>query len=140
MFRPLTFIKYVISGIGVFVLSLFFSVGLVCAEDSSQSFTISPPIFELSANPGDQINEVISIFNSGVGDLSIAASIENLKPMGEKGQVQVVGDSDDSLPSLKDWISIKEGSFDLDKESTKNICEIGVICRSKGRFLSVVWD
>jgi hypothetical protein len=91
------------------------------AEEVGKSFTITPPIFELKANPGDKLDEVISLFNSGESDLTIAVTYENLRPMGEKGQVQVVGGDDESLPSLKDWIKASETTFSLKKGETKNI-------------------
>lgn len=116
----LSFIKIVL------VVSFIFSPVLlvannVVAADSGRAFTITPPIFELTANPGDKLSEVVSVFNSGNDDISIASTVENLKPMGEQGQVQVIGDSGEGLPTLKDWIKIKEGSFTLAKSATKNV-------------------
>ena len=93
----------------------------VKAADSGRGFTITPPVFELKANPGDKLSEVVSVFNNGAEDLFIASSIENLKPMGEHGQVQVIGDSTEGLASLKDWIKITAGNFDLKKGTTKNV-------------------
>jgi len=91
------------------------------AADNSQGFTISPPIFELKANPGDRLDETVSVYNSNNSDLSIATTVENLKPMGEQGQVQVIGDSDEGLPTLKDWIKIPTANFTVAKGATKNV-------------------
>lgn len=108
-------------GVGLFVTVLSMATGFAVAQDSGRSFTITPPIFELKANPGDHLSEVVSVFNNGGGDLSIATTIENLEPMGEKGQVRVSGESAEGLPGLKDWIKIKAGTFDLAKGATQNI-------------------
>lgn len=97
------------------------TVSSALAADTSRSFTIIPPIFELKANPGDILTEVVSVFNSGSENITIASSIENLKPMGEQGQVQVIGNSGEGLPSLKDWIQVKDGNFNLAKGATKNV-------------------
>ena len=110
----------IISVLVLFCLSLFLAKNIFAA-DSGRAFTLSPPIFELRANPGDRLSEVVSVFNSGDDDIALAATLENLKPMGEKGQVQVIGDSGEGLPSLKDWIKIKNGSVGLKKGETKNL-------------------
>lgn len=117
--------KSLISRIGlVFSLLILITIAggfSAKAADSGRGFTITPPVFELKANPGDNLSEVVSVFNSGSEDVSIASSIENLKPLGEQGQVQVIGGSEEGLPSLKDWIKIEGGSFNLAKGATKNV-------------------
>lgn len=120
MFRPKILLSLIVAGL-VLVVFIYSASFVVAGDNTGQGFTITPPIFELAANPGDKLDEVVSIFNSGNGDLSIEVTIENLRPMGEKGQVQVVGESEDSLPSLKDWIKIKTTNFDIGKDATKNI-------------------
>ena len=91
------------------------------AADNGQSFTISPPIFELKANPGDRLEETVSVYNSNSYDLPLVTTVENLKPMGEKGQVQVIGGSDEGLPTLKEWIKINTVNFTVTKGGTKNV-------------------
>ena len=112
------------------------------AADSGRGFTITPPVFELKANPGDRLEEVVSVFNSGSEDISIASSIENLKPMGEQGQVQVIGGSEEGLASLKDWIKVKGGSFNLAKGTTKNVTfDVNVPANAEpgGHFATVLF-
>lgn len=91
------------------------------AADSGVGFTITPPIFEITANPGDVKEESVSIFNNGPVDLNIVSTVENLKPMGEVGQTQVAGSEKDALPSLKDWIKTAAKPVSLKKGETKNI-------------------
>ncbi len=107
--------------IGLFIIVLITSANFVLAQDSGSSFTITPPIFELKANPGDHLSEVVSVFNNGNADITIATTIENLEPMGEKGQVRVTGNSEEGLPGLKDWIKVSGGTFNLAKGATENV-------------------
>jgi hypothetical protein len=108
--------------LAIFPLSLVLSVAssAKAAGASAQSFTISPPVFELKANPGDRLEETVSIYNSSANDLSIATTVENLKPMGENGQVQVIGSSNSGLPTLKDWINVSAPKITIPKGATKN--------------------
>lgn len=107
--------------VGSFLWLFSLTASNALAAGTDRSFTITPPIFELKANPGDRLSEVVSVFNNSDDDISIATSTENLRPMGEKGQVQVIGGSDEGLPSLKDWLKIKETNFTLAKGATKNV-------------------
>lgn len=103
-------------------LTMFFATDTTQAEESAgQGFTVSPPILELKANPGDQLEETVSLFNNGGNDLSISATVENLKPMGEAGQVQVIGDSNEGLATLKDWVQVTHNTLSLPKNATKNV-------------------
>lgn len=92
----------------------------VRADEGASGFTISPPVFELRSNPGEQLTEVVSIYNNGPIDLNLVTSMENLQPIGEAGQVQVIQDQE-GLPSLKDWLTVKENSFTVKKGETKNV-------------------
>ncbi len=112
------------------------------AEDPGRGFTITPPVFELKANPGDKISESISLFNNGSEDIVIASSIENLKPIGDKGQVSIVNDQDEALPSLKDWITLDAGAINLGKGETKNVkfdLSIPQNAEPGGHFASVMF-
>ena len=107
--------------VGLIAFAQSFCAGVVNAEEVGVGFTITPPIFELKANPGDQLNDVISIYNSGAENLDIYVVIENLRPVGEKGQVQVVFDNDETLPTLKSWIEITNSEFSVEPGETENI-------------------
>ncbi len=90
------------------------------AQDPGRGYTVTPPIFELKANPGDTLKEVVSVYNNGSDDLSMFATTENLKTIGEVGQVEV-SKNDEGLPSLKKWVDIKPANFDLKKGATQNV-------------------
>ncbi len=110
-----------LSGLLILGAVVLVPIQKVRAEDPGRGFTITPPVFELKANPGDKVSESISLFNNGSEDIVIATSVENLKPIGDKGQVSVVDDKEQSLPSLKDWIVMNAGAINLGKGETKNV-------------------
>ena len=128
--------------VGLTVSALGFGVGIVNAGEEGVGFTITPPIFELKANPGDQLNDVISIYNNGSKGLDIYTVVENLKPIGEKGQVQIVFDEDEPLPSLKSWITIENSDFSVGPGETENIpFKINVPGNAEpgGHFVSILF-
>lgn len=112
------------------------------AEDPGRGFTITPPVFELKANPGDKISESISLYNNSSEDIIIATSIENLKPTGDKGQVSVVDEKEEALPSLKDWVVLDAGAINLAKGETKNVkfeLNIPMNAEPGGHFATVLF-
>lgn len=114
-----TFFRGLIFTFIAIIIASIFSIGnTFAAQDPGSGFTITPPIFDLKANPGDQLDEVVSIYNNGSEDLEITTSIENLKPIGEVGQTQV---TEEGLPSLKDWIAINTYDAKVKQGETRNV-------------------
>lgn len=114
-----TYIKILTLAVTGITLATFFGTGTAhAAQDPGSGFTITPPIFDLKANSGDQLEEVVSVYNNASEDLEIATTIENLKPIGEVGQVQV---TEDGLPSLKDWITVDSYVAKVKQGETRNI-------------------
>lgn len=127
------------------VVSMVAMVMPAQAKDEGRGFTITPPIFELTANPGDSRDEIISLYNQGDEDLSITVSVENLVPFGEAGQVQIVDNStnDEKLPSLKDWIKVSKNEFKLKKGATENVdytLSLPENASPGGHFASIVFS
>lgn len=129
--------------IGLFLFGalavLSFGSKTLAAGDPGSGFTITPPVFDLKANPGDNLSEVISLYNNGSEDLNISSTIENLKPVGEVGQVQVV---DEGLPSLKDWVKISQFDPILKQGETRNISfsiEVPASAEPGGHFATILF-
>lgn len=65
-------------------------------------FSISPPSFEITANPGDRIENSLKIQNLSQTPLSINVNNENFYAYGNEGQITLTEDS--STYSISDWI------------------------------------
>jgi hypothetical protein len=80
------------------------------------SISISPPVFELSANPGEKIKNEIKVTNLSDKDLQIFVDKRNFTALGEEGGVNLTEEGEDETSySLASWISV-----DRDKAAIKS--------------------
>ena len=133
--------------IGTTYMVVFMAVVVAAGGAKAQAgrgFTISPPVFELSANPGEDKEEVVSLYNQGDSDLVITTSVEDMRPFGEAGQVQLVPNSgEEKLPSLKDWITVSKKSVSLSRGATDDVkfsVNLPANAPPGGHFASVVFS
>lgn len=123
------------------VFTVLFAVVVPAKAEDGTGFSLTPPIFELRANPGDKLSEVVSVYNNSSSDINIGVTIENLKPIGESGQIQVI-DDDQSLPTLKEWVSFSPKDFTLKAGETRNYqytIQIPVSAEPGGHFASLLF-
>jgi len=72
-------------------------------------FSISPPSFDLNANPGDVIKNSIKVINVSAKDLNIKVRAENFIAYGEGGQVALT--EEESTYSISKWLEFKNTEF-----------------------------
>ena len=82
--------------------------------------SISPLIFELTANPGDVLTNQLKIYNQTDSIVSIRMETEDFKPVGEVGQV-IVTPEEEMTYSLKRWVKITPTEFTLKPKEEKFI-------------------
>lgn len=87
----------------VVLLLLFSSANSILAQES-RSITIIPPRFELFANPGEQLSEIIRVRNDSASPESLTVLVEDFTSTGEEGQVVLEEGQSDQLYSLAKWI------------------------------------
>lgn len=109
-----------------FLATLLISVFLVLpfttpvvAQTSPTKVTITPVTFNLSANAGDSLKEVIKIRNDATFSQDIIISAENFVAVGEEGEVGLT--EENTTYSLASWIV-----FDKTKYTLKSGDEIQV--------------
>src|SRR3989344_2321088 len=89
-------------------LGAFFVFGLLFAPNiaSADGISVSPLTFELGANPGEQVANVLRVFNTSDTELLVELEVENFSPVGEEGRV-AIEPRDTEVFSLAHWISIE---------------------------------
>ncbi len=96
------------------VASLFTAFGLanpVFAAPLSQGITVSPPTYELSANPNDVLSNTIRVTNDSDTPVTLAVSAQDFKVGGTEGSVTV---TDNSGPtSFAGWFSFSTPQVQL---------------------------
>ncbi len=105
----------------ILVLSWIVCANVVFAQENKGSgVTVSPPTFELTANPGDLVANKIKIFNPTNKAVSIKMEAEDFKAVGEEGRVITTSEEDqDTTYSLRKWIKIIPREFTLEPEGQK---------------------
>ncbi len=92
--------------IGIFsaFLLLPFQNAQIARAQERVTLSVSPPVFELSANPGDELKNVIRVSNPHEEPLKVSVDTRNFVAVGEGGSV---GLTEEETPfSLASWISV----------------------------------
>lgn len=91
---------------------------------NKQTISISPTIFEASANPGQLINsDGIRVINPNSYELEVFVDVVNFEAQGESGQGKFipVEASEDGGNTIAEWITIKNKSIVIPAEKTIQI-------------------
>lgn len=105
---------------GSFVLPLFLRGGGVWAQETRPGvgLSLSPPTFEISANPGDTLKNVIRVQNISEKDVKVVVEKRNFTALGEEGSVSLT--EEETSFSLASWITPGWTEFDLPAKGTIN--------------------
>jgi hypothetical protein len=86
------------------------------AEPSSVGLTVSPPTFELSANPGDVLDNTVRIINESTDAITFEAAVEDFTVTGTEGTVSVNPDA--SPNAFSKWFSFGQKEFRLESKQS----------------------
>lgn len=103
----------VIGGAVFFAMIIFYPAA---SFGQGIGISISPLTFEITANPGDKVSNVLKVLNNSDSALGIQMNAEDFTAVGETGEVVVKGELNDSY-SLAKWITVEPEQFTLDPHS-----------------------
>lgn len=106
----------------------------------STALAISPPIFELSANPGDTLKNSVRLDNVTDQSLEITVLKRNFTALGEEGGIDL-SDQEGSY-SLANWIEVVPATTSLEPRQSKTFdytIKIPANAEPGGRFGSIVF-
>lgn len=109
-------------------------------ENASSRIVISPPTFELNANPGDTIENTIKITNLSATPRSFVTSTRNFTAVGEEGAVGLT--EEENSFSLASWMRLLPVSAEIPAGETKTftfVMDIPENAEPGGHFGSVVF-
>lgn len=109
-------------------------------DPATVGLTISPPSYELSANPGDVLNDAIRITNDSPDPITFEMSAEDFKVEGTEGSVAVA--PEDTANAFSKWFKFPVTQFKLNpKESTTAAYRVEVPKNAEpgGHFASVLF-
>ncbi len=93
------------------LISPVFSNPVRAQAEGGTRIGISPVTFNLTANPGDTLDQVIKVRNDAAATQQITIEAENFTAVGEEGQVALT-DEDTSF-NLASWIEFESSTFVL---------------------------
>lgn len=91
-------------GAVISVLAIFAGISLAQTQTNTIALSVSPQVFEVSADPGDIVTESFKIVNGTDVDLSLTATPKNFTAEGEDGGVNLT--EEETSFSLASWINV----------------------------------
>ncbi|HVI69347.1 MAG TPA: hypothetical protein VM581_02715 [Magnetospirillaceae bacterium] len=89
--------------------------------ESGQAFSISPPVIELKADPGQTVNATIKFTNISSGELLIKTQFNDFGAKDENGDPNIIFDDEqNSAYTLKNWIGTST-PFKIAGKETKTL-------------------
>jgi len=102
--------------------------------------SVSPPTFEASANPGDDIKNTIRVENITDEPLNVSVDVRNFSALGEEGQVNL--SKEDNSYALASWIKIspiKDTIAPKESKTFEYTINVPSNAQPGGRFGSIVF-
>jgi hypothetical protein len=96
-------------------ISLFLLVtpASISAQANSRAITITPPRFELFANPGETLTEKIRVRNDTSSPVTYNIFLEDFATAGEEGHVVLEEESVDTTYALSNWLTTTTNTLTL---------------------------
>jgi hypothetical protein len=109
--------------VSIFLFLTLVSVVPFVSHAESQSLSVTPPLFQLSVEPGDIWQSSIRIVNPNEFPLTVYTEVVNFLPEGEGGQGKFmpVIQGDNAKATLAEWISIARGPHVIPAGQTQEV-------------------
>lgn len=130
-----------IVGLAVGLLgSSLLTMPVKAAEPATLGLTVSPPSFDLAANPGDVIENTVRITNQSLDTVTFEASVQDFKVDGTEGSVTV---QENNPNAFSNWFRFAQTQYRL---APKDSAEVAFTIRVPkgaepgGHFASVLFQ
>jgi len=107
-------LNYLLLSGGVIALALALQVG------TAQAVSISPLNFELNANPGDKLSNVVRIYNDLDSEISVNMEVQDFVAAGERGEV-LIKEGENTSYSLAKWVTLLPETFTIPPKSSQMV-------------------
>lgn len=123
----------------IFFVLLIALVQVSHAQESA-GFSISPPSFEVSANPGDTIKNVVKVTNITTNPIALETLSKDFIAVGNEGAVELLDEN--SSFSLASWVSFEVDTITLQPKQTALIdyqIKVPDNAEPGGKFASLIF-
>ena len=97
---------------------IFFTNEALAREGTSLG--ISPAVFEITANPGDTVENVLRVNNPTESVIDVKMTVEDIKTSGDEGEVIVAAPGSETY-SISNWVKCDPENFQLNPGEEKTI-------------------
>lgn len=108
----------------------------------SSAMAVSPPLFELSANPGQTLNHEIRVDNLTDQPLNLTVDRRDFTAQGEEGQVDLKNPEENVTNSLASWVSTDPSQATIEPKASqifKFSIAVPANAEPGGHFASIVF-
>jgi hypothetical protein len=112
----------------------------LAADDGKVGLAISPPTFELAANPGDTLSNKIRVDNVTEEVLNVTVDKRNFTASGEEGQAELT--DEDTPYAMAKWITVSPSSVDIPPKGSQTFeysVNVPANAEPGGHFGSIVF-
>lgn len=123
-----------------FVIASLAALVLGLAPLGVSALTISPPLMEFDARPGDALVDVVKLYNETQDTMTLTASVQNFKAMGETGTPEFVESAQPT--DLASWIQVDEKTVTLAPGERKSVLftvRVPGDAEPGGHFAGILW-
>ncbi len=105
------------------LLLLFFFVPVYAQAQDSITLSISPTLYDMSAEPGQEWRSNLKVINVNKFDLTVYAEVVNFAPQGEGGDGRFfpVDPTESDGSSLAEWFTITHEAIVIPREKTVEV-------------------
>lgn len=106
----------------------------------SQGLAVSPPTFNLSANPGDTVTHTIRIDNLSNQSATVTPVVENFTAAGEQGEVNITTSNEPF--ALSTWVTVSPTQATIAPKSSQTFSFTTIVpgdAEPGGRFGAIVF-
>lgn len=102
-------------------ISLLFP--FLAIAQNSQSLSVSPTLFEMTANPAQEWSSGIRVINPNPYEIKVYANVVNFAPLGEDGRGKFIPvfEQETDGSTLAEWIDVQDGEIIVPAEGTIQI-------------------
>ncbi len=126
--------------VGAVLMGLIIGGGSKALSANASTLVVSPPTFDLTANPGDTENESIKVENVSSKPISVATKVEDFVAVGTQGAVNLTTQSNHY--SLTSWVDVTPSSVTIPAKSStifNVVINIPSNAEPGGKFGSIVF-
>ena len=125
----------------VLILGTLAALVLGLAPLATSALTISPPLMEFDARPGDTLVDVVKVYNETNEPLTLTASVQNFKALNETGTPEFLPVTE--KVGLASWIELSETTVTLAPQERKSVLftiRVPSDAEPGGHFAGILWS